>query len=211
MSTTISPAEAARHELSGFKGRLIGPRDENYEDARAVYNAMIDRRPGLIARCTDADDVAAVVGFARDHGLVLAIRGGGHNGGGLGTVDDGVVADLSPLKDIKVDPDGRTVRVGGGCVWGEVDAATGEHGLATPSGIISTTGVGGLTLNGGLGGELAHQPALARTGFSTEQDDSEALTRGAGQQRAKLLELRGSPDEWKRGGETKRGRQVVHR
>src|SRR5947209_1873408 len=151
MSTTITPAEAARQELSGFKGRLIGPRDDDYEDARAVYNAMIDRRPGLIARCTDADDVAAVVGFARDHGLVLAIRGGGHNGGGLGTVDDGVVADLSPLKDIKVDPDGRTVRVGGGCVWGEVDAATGEHGLATPSGIISTTGVGGLTLNGGLG------------------------------------------------------------
>ena len=151
MSTTITPAEAARQELSGFKGRLIGPRDEDYEDARAVYNAMIDRRPALIARCTDADDVAAVVGFARVHGLVLAIRGGGHNGGGLGTVDDGVVADLSPLKDIKVDPDGRTVRVGGGCVWGEVDAATGEHGLATPSGIISTTGVGGLTLNGGLG------------------------------------------------------------
>jgi FAD/FMN-containing dehydrogenase len=91
------------------------------------------------------------VRFARDHGLPLAIRGGGHNGPGLGTVDDGVVIDLSPLKSIDVDPDARTVRVGGGCVWGEVDAATGEHGLATPSGIIATTGVGGLTLVGGMG------------------------------------------------------------
>ncbi len=151
MSTTISPAEAARQELVGFKGQLIGPSDANYEDARAVYNAMIDKRPGLIARCTDPDDVAAVVRFARDHGLPLAIRGGGHNGGGLGTVDDGVVIDLSPLKTIEVDAAARTVRVGGGCTWGEVDAATGEFGLATPSGIISTTGVGGLTLGGGLG------------------------------------------------------------
>jgi hypothetical protein len=151
MSTTITPAEAARQELAGFKGQLIGPRDADYDDARAVYNAMIDKRPGLIARCTDADDVSAVVRFARDHGLPLAIRGGGHNGGGLGTVDDGVVIDLSPLKSIEVDPEARTVRVGGGCTWGEVDAATGQHGLATPSGIISTTGVGGLTLGGGLG------------------------------------------------------------
>src|SRR5437660_3609918 len=151
MSTTITPAEAARQELSGSNGRLIGPRDDNYEETRAVYNAMIDKRPGLIARCTDPDDVATVVGFARDHGLPLAVRGGGHNGGGLGTCDDGVVIDLSPLKQIDVDPQGRTVRVGGGCTWGEVDAATGTHGLATPSGIISTTGVGGLTLGGGLG------------------------------------------------------------
>jgi FAD/FMN-containing dehydrogenase len=151
MSTTITPAEAARQELVGFKGQLIGPRDADYDDARAVYNAMIDKRPGLIARCTDADDVSAVVRFARDHGLPLAIRGGGHNGPGLGTVDDGVVIDLSPLKSIEVDPEARTVRVGGGCTWGEVDAATGEHGLATPSGIISTTGVGGLTLGGGMG------------------------------------------------------------
>ena len=142
MSATITPADAARQELPGFKGQLIGPGDHEYEQVRAVYNAMIDKRPGLIARCTDADDVAAVVGFARDHGLPLAVRGGGHNGGGLGAVDDGVVIDLSLLKDIEVDPRARTVRVGGGCTWGEVDAATGPHGLATPSGIISTTGVG---------------------------------------------------------------------
>ncbi len=151
MNTTITPADAARQELQGFQGQLIGPRDDDYEQARAVYNAMIDRRPALIARCTSPGDVAAVVRFARDHGLPLAVRGGGHNGGGLGTVDDGVVIDLSRLKSIEVDPQARTVRVGGGCTWGEVDAATGEYGLATPSGIISTTGVGGLTLGGGLG------------------------------------------------------------
>jgi FAD/FMN-containing dehydrogenase len=151
MSTTFTPADAARRELDGFRGQLIGPRDEEYEQARAVYNAMIDKRPALIVRCTGPDDVAAVVGFARNHGLPLAVRGGGHNGAGLGTVDDGVVIDLSPIKQIQVDPQGRTVRVGGGCTWGEVDAATGAHGLATPSGIISTTGVGGLTLGGGLG------------------------------------------------------------
>src|SRR5882757_4359015 len=143
--------QSARSEISGFEGRLTAPEDPGYDDARAVYNAMIDRRPGLIATCADPGDVAKVVSFAADHDLPLAVRGGGHNGGGLGTVDDGVVLDLSGLKGIEVDPEARTVRVGGGCLWGEVDAATNEHGLATPSGIISTTGVGGLTLGGGLG------------------------------------------------------------
>src|SRR5205814_33581 len=137
--------------LSGFHGQLIGPRDGQYEQARSVYNAMIDKRPALIARCADREDVARAVGFARDHDLLLAIRGGGHNGAGLGTCDDGVVIDLSALKGVEVDPEARTVRVAGGSTWGEVDKATNEHGLATPSGIISTTGVGGLTLGGGLG------------------------------------------------------------
>ncbi|MFF1680574.1 FAD-binding oxidoreductase [Streptomyces sp. NPDC058256] len=148
---SITPAQAAQQELTGFKGQLIGPDDSGYDEARSVYNAMIDRRPALVARCTSAEDVSHVVGFARDHGLPLAVRGGGHHGAGLGTCDDGVVLDLSPLKDIEVDPKARTVRVGGGCVWGEVDKATNPHGLATPSGIISTTGVGGLSLGGGLG------------------------------------------------------------
>src|SRR2546423_11802989 len=151
MSTTVAPAQVAKKELADFRGKLIGPDDADYGEARKVYNAMIDKRPALIARCAGPEDVARAVGFARDHGLLLAVRGGGHNGAGLGTCDDGVVIDLSLLKDIEVDPDARTVRVGGGCTWGEVDGATGEHGLATPSGIISTTGVGGLTLGGGLG------------------------------------------------------------
>src|SRR3954467_15258335 len=151
MSSVVTVAMAARQELSGFEGKLIAPEDANYEKARAVYNAMIDRHPALIAQAAGPADVARAIGFARDHELPLAVRGGGHNGAGLGTVDDGVVIDLSLMKDIQVDPAARTVRVGGGCTWGDVDAATGEHGLATPSGIISTTGVGGLTLGGGLG------------------------------------------------------------
>src|SRR5262249_4622897 len=142
---------AAPSEITGFKGRLTRPEDPDYEDTRAVYNAMIDRRPALVAACTNADDVAKVIAFAGANNLPLAVRGGGHNGAGLGTIDDGVVLDLSGLKSIEVDPGAQTVRVGGGCLWGEVDAATNEHGLATPSGIISTTGVGGLTLGGGLG------------------------------------------------------------
>ncbi|MEA2402080.1 MAG: hypothetical protein QOK00_2483, partial [Thermoleophilaceae bacterium] len=152
MSTATTSAEAARQELgSEFAGQVIDPQDATYEEVRQVYNAMIDRRPALIARPASPDDVSKLVSFARERDLPLAIRGGGHNGAGLGTVDDGLVIDLSLLKDIEVDPEARTVRVGGGCTWGEVDAATGEHGLATPSGIISTTGVGGLTLGGGIG------------------------------------------------------------
>jgi FAD/FMN-containing dehydrogenase len=150
VSTVISPAQA-RRELSGFQGRLIGPDDVDYDEARKVYNGMIDKRPALIARCATIEDISRTVAFAREHDLRLAVRGGGHNGGGLGTVDGGVVIDLKLFKDIEVDPHARTVRVGGGCTWGEVDRATSEHGLATPSGIISTTGVGGLTLGGGLG------------------------------------------------------------
>ena len=154
MSTTISPAAAAARASSagGFGGELIGPDDPGYEEARQVYNAMIDKRPALIARCASPADVAKAIAFAREHDLLLAVRGGGHNGAGLGTVRrrrrD---RPLAARRTSQVDPEARTVRVGGGCTWGEVDQATNEHGLATPSGIISTTGVGGLTLGGGLG------------------------------------------------------------
>jgi FAD/FMN-containing dehydrogenase len=151
MSTTVSARDAARAELSSFGERLIGPDDPAYDETRALFNAMIDKRPALIARCETADDVAAVIRFAREHDLPLAVHGGGHNGGGLGSVDDGIVCDVSPMKAISVDPASRTVRVGAGCVWGEVDAATQPHNLAVPTGIISTTGVAGLTLGGGHG------------------------------------------------------------
>jgi FAD/FMN-containing dehydrogenase len=134
-----------------LRGELIQPSDPGYEEARRVYNGMIDRRPALIARCADVADVIAAVTFARQQQLTLAVRGGGHNGPGLGTCDDGLVVDLSPMKGIRVDPATRTVRVEGGCVWSDVDHATHPFGLATPSGFISSTGVGGLTLGGGIG------------------------------------------------------------
>jgi FAD/FMN-containing dehydrogenase len=151
MSTTATTAHAAREELTDFGGELIGPDDAIYDESRALYNAMIDKRPALISRPAGSDDVAAIVRFARERDLPIAVRGGGHNGAGLASVDDGVVIDLSRLKAISVDPSSGSVRVGGGSVWGEVDAATQEHGLAVPAGIISTTGVGGLTLGGGTG------------------------------------------------------------
>src|SRR5438270_11383079 len=112
---------------------------------------MIDRRPAMSAHCLYVADVVVEVNFAREHELTLAVRGGGHNGPGLGTCDDGLVIDLSGMKGIRVDPSARTVRVEGGCTWGEVDHATHTFGLATPNGFISSTGVGGLTLGGGIG------------------------------------------------------------
>ncbi|MGZ8203249.1 MAG: FAD-binding oxidoreductase [Burkholderiales bacterium] len=136
---------------SALRGKLIQPGDGDYDTARKVYNAMIDRRPRMIARCADVADVIAAVNFARDEKVTLAVRGGGHNGGGLGVCDDGLVIDLSGMRGIRVDPCERTVRVAGGATWGDVDHATHAFGLACPSGIISTTGVGGLTLGGGIG------------------------------------------------------------
>jgi FAD/FMN-containing dehydrogenase len=150
--SAVTPAETLERELgSGFGGQLIGAADAGYDDARALFNAMIDKRPAVIARCATPEDVASVIGFARQNDLPVAIRGGGHNGGGLGSVDDGVVVDLSLLRSISVDPETRVVKVGGGCTWNDVDAATNPHGLAVPCGIISSTGVGGLTLGGGIG------------------------------------------------------------
>ncbi len=134
------------------RGEVIGPGDGAvYDEARTIYNAMIDRRPGLIARCANVSDVIGAVNLAREHELDVAIRSGGHNGAGLSTVDDGLVIDLSEMKGIRVDPETRTARVEPGCTWGDVDHATHEFGLATVSGVVSTTGVGGLTLGGGHG------------------------------------------------------------
>ena len=137
-----------RQELHG---RLIRPGDADYDAARSLYNGMIDKRPALIVRCADAADVSAAVRFAGQHGLTVAVRGGGHNGAGLGSVDDGLVVDLSDMRGVQVDAARREVRVEGGCVWNDVDAATAPYGLAVPTGFLSSTGVGGLTLGGGVG------------------------------------------------------------
>ena len=136
---------------ASLRGPIIEPGDAAYETARKVYNGMIDRRPRLIARCADVSDVITALRFGRENSLLTAVRGGGHNAGGLGSCDDGLVIDLSLMRYTRVDPAARTVRVGGGATWGDVDHATHAFGMATPSGIISTTGVGGLTLGGGLG------------------------------------------------------------
>ena len=160
-NTPVALEETAVQELvSRMRGELLRPGDVGYEEARQVYNGMIDKRSALIARCLDVADVIAAVNFAREHELTLAVRGGGHSGPGLGTCDDGLVIDLSGMKGIRVDPSARTARVEGGCTWGEVDHATHPFGLATPSGFISTTGVGGLTLGGGIG----YHRVLPRTG-----------------------------------------------
>ena len=136
---------------SSFRGELIQPGDPSYDAARKVYNGMIDKRPRLIARCVDVADVIAGVNFGASNAMLTAVRGGGHNGAGLGTCDNGLVIDLSRMKGIRVNPTDKTVRVEPGCVWGDVDHATHAFGMASPSGFISTTGVAGLTLGGGIG------------------------------------------------------------
>jgi hypothetical protein len=143
--------EAIAQFKGQLRGELIEPTDPRYEDSRKVYNAMIDRKPRLIARCADVADVVAAIQFGHQQNLPVSIRSGGHNAGGLGVCDDGLVIDLSLIKYVHVDSAARTVRVGGGCTWADVDHATHVFGLAVPSGIISTTGVGGLTLGGGMG------------------------------------------------------------
>ena len=136
---------------AGFGGDVILPGDEAYDGARTIWNAMVDKRPALIARCATTSDVVRALNFARENGLVLAVRGGGHNIAGSALCDDGVVIDLSPMRAASVDVDARRVTVEGGATLGDLDAATQTHGLATPVGINSTTGIAGLTLGGGFG------------------------------------------------------------
>jgi FAD/FMN-containing dehydrogenase len=137
--------------VAAMRGPVIGRTDSDYDDVRSLYNGMIDKHPQLIARCVDVADVVTAVNFARENGLRVAIRGGGHNGPGLGSVDDGLMIDLAMMKGVRVDPANRTVRVGPGCTQGDVDHATHVYGLAVPAGIVSTTGIAGLTLGGGTG------------------------------------------------------------
>ena len=132
-------------------GDVILPGESRYDECRTVFNAMHDKRPAVIARCASTADVAAAVTFAREHGLVVAVRCGGHSVAGLSVCDGGILIDLAGLKTIDVDPDARTARAGGGVLWGEFDAATQQHGLHTPGGRVTTTGVGGFTTGGGYG------------------------------------------------------------
>jgi FAD/FMN-containing dehydrogenase len=154
---TLAGAESALDEAvverfgSGLHGELLRPGDGEYEEARALWNGVIDKRPALIARCATVEDVVASVAFAREHDLLLAVRGGGHNVAGTASAEGGLVVDLSPMKDIEVDPERRTVRAGAGVTIGELDEETQKHGLATPMGVVSETGIAGLTLNGGIG------------------------------------------------------------
>jgi len=142
----------AMDRLNGvFSGNVIRPGDTDYDDARAVFNSMIDRRPELIAQCRSADDVAAALRFGRHRDLDIAVRSGGHSVAGMSLNDGGLVIDVRPMKGIEVDPAARTARVAAGCTWAELDRATQEHGLATTGGRVSTTGVTGLTLGGGSG------------------------------------------------------------
>lgn len=145
------PAESVDRLRSSFRGDLIQSTDSAYESARKVYNGMIDKRPRLIARCVNVADAIAAVAYGKENGLLTAIRGGGHNGAGLGTCNDGLVIDLSRMKGIRVNPEAGTVRVEAGCLWGDVDHATHPFGMAVPSGFVSSTGVAGLTLGGGIG------------------------------------------------------------
>ncbi len=153
MKTTTKelPVENLEQFAAKIRGEIIYPDSPVYEESRKVYNGMIDKKPGLIVKCVDVADVIASVNFGRENNLLVAVRGGGHNAGGLGICNDGLVIDLSGIKFIRVNTSDNTVRVGGGNVWGEVDHATHPFGLAVPAGIISTTGVGGLTLGGGVG------------------------------------------------------------
>ncbi|MFC2119468.1 FAD-binding oxidoreductase [Bacteroidota bacterium] len=147
----MADKQAIQQFGDSIRGELLTVGDAGYDEARKVYNGMIDKKPALIAKCVDVADVISSVNFGRENNMLVSVRGGGHNAGGLGICDDGLVVDLSQIRYTHVDPKSKTIRVGGGCQWGDVDHAAHAFGLAVPTGIISTTGVGGLALGGGVG------------------------------------------------------------
>ena len=183
MTTTVIPGAAYTDLAAALRGELITPADPGYDEARAVYNGMIDKRPAAIARCRDAADVMTAVRFARAQDVRIAVRGGGHHAAGFGVWDDALVIDLSMMRSSTVDPQNHTVRVDAGCTWGDVDHATVAFGMATPSGFLASTGVAGLTLGGGIGylsrrfgltvdNLLAADVVLADGTFVTADEDS---------------------------------------
>lgn len=151
MRSTSFVADAAARLSAGFKGQILRPSDFGYEEARKVHNGLVDKRPALIARCQGVLDVVAALDLARNIGLEVAVRGGGHNVAGRATIDGGIMIDLSPMKGVTVDAKGRTARAQGGATWADLNPATQKHSLAVTGGVVSTTGIGGLTLGGGIG------------------------------------------------------------
>ncbi len=197
MTTTVESTaeEAVQAFAAAVRGAVLTPGDAGYDDARAIWNGLIDRRPALIVQCTGAADVVDAVNFAREHDLLLSIKGGGHNVAGNAVNDGGLVIDLSQMRGVHVDPSTRTVRAEGGALWGDCDRETQLHGLAVPGGVVSTTGVAGLTLHGGVG-HLRRKHGLSidnllsvdivtadgqlRRASATENEDLFWAVRGAG-------------------------------
>ncbi len=191
---TIDP-DALQGFVQGLRGAVVRPGDQGYDDARTIWNGLIDRRPALIVQCTGAADVVDAVNFAREQGLLLSIKGGGHNVAGNAVNDGGLVIDLSGMRGVHVDPSTQTVRVEGGATWGEVDRETQLFGLAVPAGVVSTTGVAGLTLHGGVGHlrrkygmtidnlvsvDIVTADGQLRRASATENEDLFWAVRGAG-------------------------------
>jgi FAD/FMN-containing dehydrogenase len=170
-------ADALRNLESGLRGEVLRPGHRDYDHARAVFNAMIDKHPALIIRCREVSDILRALDFAHRHDLVVAVRGGGHNVAGKAVCDHGMVIDLSPMKAIQVDPGARTVRAEPGLTWGEFDRVTQAHGLATTGGFVSTTGIAGLTLGGGLGW------LMRKHGLACDNLQSVEIVTADGQQR----------------------------
>src|SRR5882757_8688018 len=151
MQSLLSMDGELQQLRESLTGDVLGPSDREYERARLCFNLLIDRRPAVIARCVDADDVATALAFGQSHGLEIAVRGGGHNPAGHCAVDDGLVIDLSRMRNVEVDPDAGLAISDGGATWLDFDAATQAHGLVTPGGVVGSTGVTGLALGGGIG------------------------------------------------------------
>ena len=187
--------EAIQGFVEGVRGAVLRPGDQGYDDARAIWNGLIDRRPALIVQCTGAADVVDAVNFAREHNLLLSVKGGGHNVAGNAVNDGGLVIDLSQMRGVHVDPSTKAVRVQGGATWGECDRETQLFGLAVPGGVVSTTGVAGLTLHGGVGHvrrkhglsidnllsvDIVTADGQLRRASATENEDLFWAVRGAG-------------------------------